>query len=220
MRENDWWDGVAHNLIMLTTEKLPTALVRACKSPWIVYELDAPLVPKDAVNTHIRRSVVASNLPEVCAKFRVERPDDDYFCVSNKVAMMEDTIPHVTARGSNELIGRNIMQTMTFVSPALYEELQVLNAWTGHSDLVGLNHIDEFNQTAGRNLGFRSDGKAKHDLVVSRRLFKLLSDSGALAHARYRNAAGPGQAGPVRRRAPVDGGATLVHVGFLGWSGS
>jgi hypothetical protein len=72
--------------------------------------------------------------------------------------MLTDTLPHVKARGSNDLIGKNVVQTMTWMTPDEYEKLQALNAWTGRSDLVGLRYIDEFNQTAGRNLGFRRRG--------------------------------------------------------------
>ena len=75
--------------------------------------------------------------------------------------MLTETMPHVVARGSNDLMEKNILQTMTFMTPDEYEKLQALNAWIGRSDLVGLRHIDEFNQTAGRNLGFRKRGDTK-----------------------------------------------------------
>ncbi len=87
----------------------------------------------------------------ICTDFRADHPADDFFIVSNKVAALSDTMTHAAARGSNELIGRNVIQTMTFMPPDEYEKLQVLNAWTGRSDLVGLRHIDEFDQTMGRS---------------------------------------------------------------------
>jgi hypothetical protein len=93
--------------------------------------------------------------------------------------MLTDTLPHVKARGSNDLIGKNVVQTMTWMTPDEYEKLQALNAWTGRSELVGLRHIDEFNQTAGRNLGFRRRGDVRHVLLVNRRLFDRLLDHGA-----------------------------------------
>uniref|UniRef100_UPI002F35D546 hypothetical protein n=1 Tax=Methylobacterium radiotolerans TaxID=31998 RepID=UPI002F35D546 len=95
------------------------------------------------------------------------------------VAMLEDTITHMAARGSNALIGRNILQTMTFMTPDEYEQMQALNAWTGRRDLIGLRHVDEFNQSAGRNLGFRRRGNVEHHLLVNRRLFELLATSSA-----------------------------------------
>ena len=61
-----------------------------------------------------------------------------------------------------------------------------MNAWTGRSDLVGLRHIDEFNQSADRNLGFRKQGDVKHVLLVNRRLFELLmGGAGVLGRTRY-----------------------------------
>lgn len=38
---------------------------------------------------------------------------------------------------------------------------------------------------AGRNLGFRWDGKVRHTLLINRSLFRLLAASPALAHSRY-----------------------------------
>ena len=181
--EREWWLGLAHQVVLLTTEAVPIALARRCTSSWCVFELHAPLLPKNVVQVHAKRSVNGQKLALLCSEFRSENPD--YFIVSNKVKMLADTMPHITARGSNELIGRNVLQTMTFITPVQYEELQVLNAWTGRSDLVGLNHVDEFNQTAGRNLGFRWQDDAKHVLLINRRLFKLLSQGKALGHARY-----------------------------------
>ena len=63
------------------------------------------------------------NLATFCADFRDRHPDDNYFIVSNKVKMLTETMPHVVARGSNDLIGKNILQTMTFMTPDEYERL-------------------------------------------------------------------------------------------------
>ncbi len=38
---------------------------------------------------------------------------------------------------------------------------------------------------AGRNLGFRWDGKATHTLLINRFLYRLLATSKAIAHLRY-----------------------------------
>ena len=73
---------------------------------------------------------------------------------------------------------------MAFMSPAEYERVQALNAWMGRSDACLLRHIDEFNQTAGRNLGFRGREGIQHHLLVNPRLFGLLME-GALGRSRY-----------------------------------
>jgi hypothetical protein len=39
--------------------------------------------------------------------------------------MLTDTLPHVKARGSNDLIGKNVVQTMTWMTPDEYEKLQL-----------------------------------------------------------------------------------------------
>ena len=184
---HEWWHGAAERVVLLTTEAVPTAVARRADRDFAVYELETPLVSRDAVAVHPSRFVRGDNLATLCTEFRAERPEDDYAIVSNKVAMLTDTMTHMAARGSNDLIGRNVVQTMTFMTPDEYERLQALNAWTGRSDLVSLRHIDEFNQTAGRNLGFRRRGEVRHDLLVNRRLFELLvtGGSGALGRARY-----------------------------------
>lgn len=119
--------------------------------------------------------------------FRAARPADSWFVVSNRVQTLTDTMTHVGARGSNALKGLDILQTMTWMTPFEYEQLQALNAWTGRNDLVGLRHIDEFNQTCGRNLGFRHQGDARHTLLVNLRLLDVLLDhhAGVLGRARY-----------------------------------
>jgi hypothetical protein len=181
-----WWRGAADRVVLLTTEAVPTALARVADSSWAVFELETPNVPRDTVEVHASRFVRGDNLATICADFRDEHPDDDFVIISNRVAMMTETVTHAGARGSNDLIGRNVMQTMTFMTPGEYERLQALNAWTGRSDLVSLRHVDEFNQSAGRNLGFRRRGEVKHVLLVNRRLFGLLvGAAGALTHSRY-----------------------------------
>ena len=156
----DWWHGVADRVVMLTTEAVPTAVARITADPdWSVFELETPKAPRDHVETYASRSVIGKNLATLGMEWRDNHPADDFFIVSNSVSILNNSMPHVTARGSNELIGKNILQTMTFMTPNEYERLLALNAWTGRSDLVGLRHIDEFNQTTGRNLGYRKLGR-------------------------------------------------------------
>jgi len=81
--------------------------------------------------------------------------------------------------------GGHVTQTMTFVSPEEYERLEALNAWCGRDDLVGLRHVDEFNQSAGRNLGFRRQGDPRHWLLIPPRLLGRLLSGASLGRVRY-----------------------------------
>jgi hypothetical protein len=72
---------------------------------------------------------------------------------------------------------------MTMMAPEQYAEHQALNAWTGRVDLARIAHIDQFNQTAGRNLGFRKSGNVSHQLLINRRLFDCLTP--VISYARY-----------------------------------
>lgn len=69
------------------------------------------------------------------------------------------------------------------MAPEQYAEHQALNAWTGRVDLARIAHIDQFNQTAGRNLGFRNSGSASHQVMINRRLFDCLTP--VMSYARY-----------------------------------
>jgi hypothetical protein len=68
---------------------------------------------------------------------------------------------------------------MTYMTPEEYEVLQALNAWVGVKNCIILRHVDEFNQSAGRNLGFRFKSPAEHHLLVGHRLLNRLIDEGA-----------------------------------------
>ena len=69
-------------------------------------------------------------------------------------------------------------------APTEYERVQALNAWMRRSDACLLRHLDEFNQTAGRNLGFRGREGVEHHLLVNPRLLGLLMQD-ALGQSRY-----------------------------------
>jgi hypothetical protein len=179
-----WWQGLAPHVVVLTTEALPTAVARRADASWSVFELDAPLLPRGDVEVHAVRGVTARNLSKLCREWRHRLGLPNAWVVSNRVADLPNSMTHMRARGSNDLIGRDVIQTMTFMHPAEYERVQALNAWMGRSDGCLLRHIDEFNQSAGRNLGFRAREGVQHHLLINPRLFALLME-GALGRSRY-----------------------------------
>jgi hypothetical protein len=183
----DWSGNAAHRTIVLTTEAVPTAIVRKIGSPWTVTELDTPLIPKDVVETVPSSAVTALAL----AKLVKEEQDAfrklhgrELLAISNKVATISNTATHAKAKGSNEYMGEAVVQTMTMMAAEQYEFYEALNAWTGRTDLVRMRHIDEYNQTAGRNLGFRRRDGASHKLLINARLFDCLNGE-PRARARY-----------------------------------
>ena len=180
--ERRWPVEAAWRTVVLTTEAVPLHLARRSSHDWAIFDLDTPLIKRDAVKTHLQRGVTGKNLAKMCLDRR--QTDPDIAIVSNKVSHLSDTMTHAAARGSNALIGRDILQTMTFVTPDEFEKLEALNAWTGLDCLVRHRHIDEFNQTAGRNLGFRKRGDVRHHLLVNKSLFELLAGA-PKARARY-----------------------------------
>lgn len=180
----DWWKASdALRVVFLTTEEVPTAVAEKADKSIATYRLDSPLIPRDAIDAHPTRGVRGDNLEAQIEKWRTAHGDEKWFAVSNKLKGAEESLTHARARGSNDLIGKKIVQTMTFVSPDEYEELQALNAWCGRDDLVRLRHIDECNQTAGRNLGFRHRPGAEHALLINPGLLKLIEP--VLGHSRY-----------------------------------
>lgn len=180
--ERRWPQEAASRTLVLTTETVPVEVAKRCDHGWSILDLDTPQIDRDAVRVFDERGVTGDNLPSICAKR--QKDDPRLFIVSNRVACLPNTMTHASARGSNRLVGKRVLQTMTFVTPSEYEKLEALNAWTGLNCLIRHRHIDEFNQTAGRNLGFRYRDGATHDLLVNQRLLDLL-DGAPMARARY-----------------------------------
>lgn len=178
-----WWRSVAKRVLVLTTEGLPTAIARRIGAPWHVADYEASGLERDYVTVLAGRSVRSEKLLSVVDRFQREHPG--VMVISNKVSALDGTTTHARARGSNAYIGQDVAQTMTFLSPAEYERLEALNAWCGRDDLVAIRHIDEFNQSAGRNLGFRREGDPRHWLMISPRLLNRLLARDALGRARY-----------------------------------
>ncbi|WP_433952020.1 hypothetical protein [Brevundimonas diminuta] len=182
-----WASIAAHRTLVLTTEAVPVALAKRAGG-WNVVSLDTPLIPKDQVQTIPDRSIRSATAAQhvVTEQAAAKALGQRLFAVGNKLGDAEDVRSHAAAKGSNDYIGKDIIQTMTPMTPDQYAYFQALNAWTGRNDLARLRHIDEFNQTAGRNLGFRapeSGPKAAHTLLINRRLFDNLIP--VLSHARY-----------------------------------
>ena len=83
----------------------------------------------------------------------------------------------MVARGRNDLTDMDIVQLQHFMHPGQWERLEMLNAYLGVDFCVRLAHVDQFNQSAGRNSGFRGGRGKKHWVVVSPSLWPLLQEA-------------------------------------------
>ncbi len=188
---NDWlikqadWFATARTTIVLTTEAVPTIIARHIGEPWVITELDTPFLDRDSVQTRLFDRLTSTKLLEVVSAERTDfltTTGKELLCISNKASSVATT--HKTAKGSNAFIAKPVLQTMVMMAPSQYEFSEVLNALTDRQDMVMLTHLDDFNQSAGRNLGFRYRDGAEHHLVINRRLYLLLANS-CLGRSRY-----------------------------------
>ena len=85
--------------------------------------------------------------------------------------------------GSNAYIGSDILAFYNALSPALFGELGALNTRFGRSDLVRLFYVDCFDQTCGRNRGYRGEQRREHIAVFPPRLNAWLAP--AMSGASY-----------------------------------
>ena len=181
VRRRNWATDVAHKTAILTTEFVPLVLAEHAGS-WHTTCLDAPRLPKDVTSTRPDRTLTTRSAARhvVAARAATAGP---LHAIGNRLKHLDDAHTHASAKGSNAYIGKDVAQTMTMMAPEQYAEHQALNAWTGRNDLARIAHIDQFNQTAGRNLGFRRSGAASHQLLINRRLFDCLTP--VMSYARY-----------------------------------
>ena len=110
--------------------------------------------------------------------------------------MMADAISHMASRGLNALENRDIVAVYTWPSLPQFAELAAINTKFGLRDAIRLTYVDTFNQTSGRNRGFRDQGR-QHVVMMSSRLYRWLAPHLA-GLGRYR----------LVRSNPVVGGAT------------
>jgi hypothetical protein len=127
-----WWQGVAERVVVLTTEAVPTAVARRIDLGWTILELDTPLLERHCVDVHPQRGVTGPKLLNVVKRYRSTPEASSRTIISNKVKALANTVTHMAARGSNDYIGQDLAQTMTFLTPDEVEKLEALNAWTGH----------------------------------------------------------------------------------------
>ncbi len=84
-------------------------------------------------------------------------------------------ITHLSARGSNELDKRHLVALYTAPSCQLFAQLAALDAKLGTRNTIALWYVDRFNQTSGRNKGFRGQYRRTHIAVMGYRMYEWLA---------------------------------------------
>jgi hypothetical protein len=194
VRSRGWWNDF-FRVTMLTTEAVPTRIIEAIDGEaasrgedqddrFKVYDFALPDSARDTVTIELQRACKKESLPELVRAYHEQDSDAEIIADMVKTRISEFAITtHTSAKGSNSYMGSNITSFYNAPSPALFGELAALNTRFGRSDLVRLFYIDRFDQTCGRNRGFRGEQGRDHKAVLPPRLHSWLAP--AMSGASY-----------------------------------
>jgi hypothetical protein len=175
-QKRSWWDGLAEHTFILTTEHLPVMMFQSAtkdQSDVAVYDLNHGPHPHGIVDVHTLGVLPSSANQELVTSIREEC--SGIFAIANKVKDLGHTLSPASAKGVNHLANEDILQIMNVVSPSEYSRMQVINLLYEFRSALKLRHIDQFNQTAGRNLGCRFNGH-RHIAYMPTQLWKYLTN--------------------------------------------
>jgi hypothetical protein len=177
-RKRTWWRGLAQRTVLLTTEGLPTAMVRALDSAeqCQVLDLRTPHLRSGEIQLRVRASCSSKQANMIVDELRTELGRPGLVVITNRASSIDGAHTHAGVRGSNRFGGSDLAQTAFYKPPEEYERLQIINRLFGFGTSIRLRHVDEINQSAGRNLGFRHDGVALHHLVIGSSLYTEIDE--------------------------------------------
>jgi hypothetical protein len=182
LKQRNWW-GWFDQVVILTTEQLPAEILRqigrrarpsgATEDQFIILELEPnpEAVDRDVVFVERNRLCTKSKLRKLALYHRKRNPG-----VQLISDMMQDpeVRTHYSAKGRNDLAGSDIVACYTAVNTQQYRELSAINTAYGLRSAVRLTYVDKFNQTSGRNKGYRGRSQKDHTAVMTHRLYKWL----------------------------------------------
>ena len=194
VRPRGWWNEF-WRVAMLTTEAVPTRIIEAIdresagrgegqEDRFKMYEFGLPDSARDTMTVELQRACKKQSLPALVRAYHDQNPQAEIIAdmVKNRISEFAVTT-HMSAKGSNAYICSDIIAFYNAPSPALFGELGALNMRFGRSDLVRLFYIDSFDQTCGRNRGYRGEQGRDHNAVFPPRLHNWLAP--ALSSASY-----------------------------------
>jgi hypothetical protein len=149
------------------------------------YKLHSPHLISDRIKVRLLKGCKSAQAGKIISTLRNDL-GTDLIVVSNCASHVPNTETHSSIRGSNKLIGTNVAQVVFHKPPEEYEILQIVNQVFDLTNAVRLSHVDQINQTAGRNLGLRQvkDDPVEHYLLIGHSLWNKLEDT-LLEYGRY-----------------------------------
>jgi hypothetical protein len=204
-RPRGWWNGLSRTTMLTTElvaagiidalgkchvpeEYFDGEADDAANEPaYRVFRFDRPGLFEDVVyvenHRDCRKQTLQSLVQSYCEQFpnsvvisdMLSRPKDLDFETRPQERVHAEVITHLSARGSNRLDARDIIAFYTAPSTELFCELAAIDARLGTCNTIQLWYVDRFNQTSGRNRGFRGQHKQAHVAVMSPRLYNWLA---------------------------------------------
>lgn len=167
MKSKGWWEFFP-KIVFLTTELLPSTIAQRVIPDLTLLDLIVD-ISNSTVELQFDRRCRRERIGEIEAEIRKSNPDT--IIIGN---MMEDSISHMASRGLNVLENHDIVAVYTWPSLPQFAELAAINTKFGLRDAIRLTYVDTFNQTSGRNRGFRDQGR-QHVAMMSSRLYRWLA---------------------------------------------
>lgn len=200
VRPRDWWLKVAPTAL-LTTESVPAQIIEAFRRRSIatdhdrqdedvladedrtdlyrVFRFDRPgLFDKDdVVHVEEHKDAKRESLPGLVKRYLATFTDAVVISdmLGGRIGEKAEVTTHLSARGSNGLSQRDIVSFYTAPSPSLFAQLTALDNRLGMRNSIALWYVDRFNQTCGRNRGFRGKHKRQHIAVMGHRMYRWLA---------------------------------------------
>ena len=188
-RRNWWMEGLdrrlADRMLFLTTEAVPTCVAKKAFDGDVLCTSPTHLrLGKDPLSVGSWKGIRSKHVNEVIHEYQGL---EGWTIIANKLGDVANGMTHAAARGRNDLASQSIVQVVSMMDQDQHRMVQALNAWTEREDLVLLTHIDQINQTAGRNRGFRRQPGTEHHLLINPTLYRaLMSSPAAMSGLRYR----------------------------------
>ncbi len=183
----NWWSGL-ERITLLTTESVPAQIINALAgrcarddeegpNPYRVFRFDQPGLFGDFVYVENHPDCKKQTLPRLAEAYMERFPDAVVISDMLKERIDDDVavLTHLSARGSNELERHDLIAFYTAPSTELFSQLAALDARLGTRNSIALWYVDRFNQTCGRNRGFRGQYECHHIAVMTHRMYKWLA---------------------------------------------